>query len=739
MLHSEVIEKLRAAKYGNRSFTNNIKTKLIELDMIDRTVDEILTIVGVSVTNASPVTGTARRIANKLQDLTGLRASSDHIALRLGTDMLHLIAEVGLIDIEKYSVIDTSRVKEQWFIVAASQEFKEWADEISPVKLMISPLNGARQWVKPMQMFDDTVIPLVKKADRYDMLHHYTLEKMPDVYQVANRLGSVNYLINEDQLGLLEPSPGQTFTPRVVPMSERKEAMLRLNDLARSARFYSEIQFQQAHKWLLEEVGIEDESVIIKIAKKQAAERNQDWLDTKSEVHQKVISDWSKRLEYEKIYQLAHEWCGSNINFLFQFDTRGRIYTKQHYLTPLGSDLAKSLLVFEEAQPVSSYDLCIHIANCCGVDKPSFDDRVRWVNENSEDLLTIGEDPWGNHELLDKLGISGQKKTRWQAVAALREYVRYTSYVLENGDENGFTSRLIIGLDATASGTQVLTILGRDDRVAPFVNVAYSGDRVGDFYTYLAGFALPKLKAHRGVSDTLDAFIDHWEEHDRITAKRNSMTFSYSGTKFGFGQQHWEDRESYGKWGEALTRADCRILGNVMYEVCEENIRGGAQIMKWLRDGVNYHQGGAIISWTLPDGFTAFQVADQSKKQQIKCTIGTRNLKLTFYTFQDKPKVGEHKNGISPNYVHAQDGYLLRRIVLGMPEEAPISTVHDQFSTSSYYVEDLQRSALNAYRDIADRGEAERMAEEAFGIHRELPMVGSWKIEQLEEAEFIIC
>ena len=81
------------------------------------------------------------------------------------------------------------------------------------------------------------------------------------------------------------------------------------------------------------------------------------------------------------------------------------------------------------------------------------------------------------------------------------------------------------------------------------------------------------------------------------------MTFSYSGTKYGFGNQHWEDRHKYNDGdddltGSNLTRKDCRKLGNEMYGVCEDSIKGGAAIMKFLKDGVSHHKGGAVISWT---------------------------------------------------------------------------------------------------------------------------------------------
>ena len=437
---------------------------------------------------------------------------------------------------------------------------------------------------------------------------------------------------------------------------------------------------------------------------------------------------------------MGNDWLHSDLNFIYQMDTRGRIYTTQQHLSPLGSDLAKAMLLFADEHQVSGFDLCIHIANCFGQDKLSFEERVEWVNQNSDKLYAIGEDPVGNYNYIKELELDTEQKTRWQGVAACFIYRDYVDYVDAKGDDEGFTTGLMIGLDATASGTQILTILGRDDKVAPFVNVSKSGTgKVGDFYTYLSDYLKPKLEEYRGESESLDAVLDSWKKYARKLAKRNSMTFSYSGTKWGFGQQQWEDRHSYGKLGSALTRHDCRIIGNEMYDVCIENIRGGAEIMKWLRDGMNSITVGSTVQWVMPDGFTAFQICDRPKFCKIAGIIGDVRVSLKYLRPSGKPNKAKHKNSISPNFVHSLDAYLLRTIVNDMPLEAPISTVHDQFSTTSYYVENLQVVAKEAYKLIASREEAERMANEAFGVYRELPRVGDWTTNEIDEAEFIIC
>ena len=735
---NELQKIILTAPTDGRSYAKDILKQIKEQELVAEIAEIILSSVALSIANGSALTQTARRVSTRIHRVMTIDLPKDHSILKLGTEALHWLALTGLIDVDKYPVIDNDRVKEQWFVISLSQEYTEYAESLAPQSTMLSPIEGVRLWHTPTYSIGQHRIPIVKKAERYDLLDYYTEDLMPTVYTALNRLNSQGFCIQRSILTLAEQ--GFWFSPVAISENDRKIALHSINDISRKAKFIEEIQFKEMNKWLLDEAEIEDENIAKQISKKRASERSQDYFDTAVEPHQKIISDWSKRMDHEKILKLAHHWSGSEINYFFNMDTRGRIYAIQNYLTPLGSDLAKAMLVFSTKYQVSGFDLCIHIANCFGNDKLSFEGRVEWVNENSEKLRKIGKDPLGSTTEIKELELHLEQKTKWQGIAACMEYDKYCIYVEEVGTEEGFESDLIIGLDSTSSGTQLLTILGRDNVVAPYVNVsAPIENKVGDFYTFLSNYLKPKVEEHRGHSESLDAILNNWKKYARKLSKRNSMTFSYSGTKYGFGTQHWEDRHSYGPLGSNLTRSDCRILGNAMYEVCEENIKGGAEIMKWLREGINYHNGGAIISWTMPDGFKAFQIADKSKQNSLDCIIGTRRISIGYYTFQDKPKISSHKNGISPNWVHSFDAYLLRLIVNKMPIEAPISTVHDQFSTTSYYIQELQEVAKEAYKEVGNRETAEAICEEAFGIHRELPLVGHWELDEINKAEFIIC
>ena len=111
------------------------------------------------------------------------------------------------------------------------------------------------------------------------------------------------------------------------------------------------------------------------------------------------------------------------------------------------------------------------------------------------------------------------------------------------------------------------------------------------------------------------------------------MTKSYAATRNGMGDQQWEDRKTYGKTEtDNLTVKECRELGNTVYDVCEQKLLRASQLMDCMRNAVSFTSQ-STVSWKLPNGFTAFQVKDKSKKEQLDVKIGDMDrIQLVFYT-----------------------------------------------------------------------------------------------------------
>jgi DNA-directed RNA polymerase, mitochondrial len=77
-------------------------------------------------------------------------------------------------------------------------------------------------------------------------------------------------------------------------------------------------------------------------------------------------------------------------------DFRGRAYPIPPHLNHISDDLCRGLLLFAEARPLGERGLRwlkIHLANLCGFDKGSFDERVKFVEDHLTDIYDSAERP----------------------------------------------------------------------------------------------------------------------------------------------------------------------------------------------------------------------------------------------------------------------------------------------------------------------------------------------------------
>jgi len=159
-----------------------------------------------------------------------------------------------------------------------------------------------------------------------------------------------------------------------------------------------------------------------------------------------------------------------HIYFPYQLDFRGRLYAVPT-LNPQSSDWMKGLLEFAEGKPLGergAWWLKVNIANLFGQDKISFDDRVRWVEENEAMILACAEDPitFRDWEDADK---------PFQAYACCVEYAGFKR------EGYSYISHTPIGLDGSCSGLQNLGMALRCEETGRNVNLIDS-EKPADIY-----------------------------------------------------------------------------------------------------------------------------------------------------------------------------------------------------------------------------------------------------------------
>lgn len=208
-------------------------------------------------------------------------------------------------------------------------------------------------------------------------------------------------------------------------------------------------------------------------------------------------------------------------------DWRGRIYTLNSVLSYQGDELTKSLLYFsDEDAAVLNGDgvraLKIYIANCYGLDKKSYKERLKWANDHFNEIISLDQ------KLIDNA------KDKFLFVAAIFELKQY------HDNPATFKSRLPIFIDATCNGLQHLSSIVGDLNLATLVNLTKSSisDRPNDIYQTIAN----KIKDDVERYNKDIAFNQLKKLNiNRDLIKRCIMTIPYGVTIYGMQKQLIED------------------------------------------------------------------------------------------------------------------------------------------------------------------------------------------------------
>jgi len=281
----------------------------------------------------------------------------------------------------------------------------------------------------------------------------------------------------------------------------------------------------------------------------------------------------------------------------------------------------------------------IDIANQYGYefDKKTWKERIHWTNTNIKVLEDL--------ELIAKEPILYAK-----AVRALRD--------AEKGKATGF----IMGLDATASGLQIMACLIGCHTTAANVNLADTGKRE-DIYSKVAD----RVNKVTGLS------------YSKADVKKPVMTTFYGSKK--------QPEELFGKGTDELKQ---------FHNIITEQLPGAMECMKDMQDCWNpfalTHQ------WTLPDGHVARVPVMQAIDKKVEIDE-LNHATYTFRAYENKPAA----KGLSlaANIIHSIDGYIVREMVrradlMGFA----LPTIHDSFWASPNHMNEVRQNYLDILIEI---------------------------------------
>lgn len=393
-----------------------------------------------------------------------------------------------------------------------------------------------------------------------------------------------------------------------------------------------------------------------------------------------------RKIFLSKLY-VADQMAGrSAIWFPHQFDFRGRMYPIPPYLNHQGDDISRGLLMFADAKDASSdrakFWLLVHAANCYGIDKVSFNDRVKWVEQHWSEINEAVANPVGDEWWK-------QADKPWQFLAAAMALF----------DED-LAAHLPVQVDGTCNGLQHYAAMSRNAEDAAVVNLI-PGDVPADVYTDVSNVTarLVRADAEKGIPEAVVLN----GEIDRKLVKQTVMTSVYGVTAAGARQQVYGKLDKLNVDEQQRYKA-AMYVSKLVLRSMDEVCHGATAIMAWLKDIARTialkHK--SLVQWTTPIGFPVVQPYRNRKRVRTETLMG----KIDFPGNDDKmpPASGRHIKGFAPNYIHSIDAtHMLATALECHTRRIAFAAVHDSYWTHAADMEVLSKVIRQQFIDMHQR------------------------------------
>lgn len=383
-------------------------------------------------------------------------------------------------------------------------------------------------------------------------------------------------------------------------------------------------------------------------------------------------------------------------------DFRGRVYPLPSYVNPQSDDLGKALLTFADGKELTAqgaYWLTVHVANCAGVDKVSFEERVMWVRAHEREIVSYAESP------LDNLGWT-DADTPFQFLAACFEYAGY----LREGEK--YRSHLPVAMDGTCNGLQHLSAMLRDEIGGAAVNLV-PAMQPSDIYTEVLE-QLRKIltdEVEHAADPTDRLMAEEWlPKLVRSVTKRPVMTTPYGVSGFGIRDQILEQINAegwftghvipYTEWAKWLTKRMQRAIAEVI--VAAPHAMGFLQESSRIISEADKEQRG--ISWVVPgSGFPVIQRYLAPTGELINMFIGKQRIRCCTGELNERHiEARRQTSGISPNVIHSLDAAMLMLTVNKLKTQGieHFALIHDSYGTHACDIPVLHQILREQFAEI---------------------------------------
>lgn len=476
-------------------------------------------------------------------------------------------------------------------------------------------------------------------------------------------------------------------------------------------------------------------------------------------------------VEQELTWKIANTFLMEHDHFYHAWFYQSRFYSRTPYLSPLGADLSRGLLMFADREDEQLTDdgvemLKIHVANCYDMDKASDQERIDWVDDNVDLLLDIANDPMGHLEYWwDGMGKGAMSCQKLAAAFAIEQW-------LEDG-----TCHIALQFDGTCNGQQHCSAMLRDRELAELVNVV--GKDRGDLYTAVGDQVKESWAA--GVSKK-EQYLPFYQEHGDILASRKLakgpvMTRGYGGTMTGIADgfmqldsdYSWADEhvfiseelnakghpKKYPKRGPESPIAElldtvavehqsriCTGIAQDYIEALGVKAKSAEQVTKLIHGCCKAasDNGEDYIWWYTALGTKIMNKKYKQEEVQLegsthwKDIIGYRpRLRLLIKTDElDKRK---QRTTSSPAFVHSNDGAHMGLTIIEMGE-VPLHMIHDSFGCHANDAKHLVRVVREKFVEVHQQEPLAHLCRR-YGV--EFETYGEFDLSEVLESAYLVA
>lgn len=435
------------------------------------------------------------------------------------------------------------------------------------------------------------------------------------------------------------------------------------------------------------------------------------------------------RRSMEQTIGIAERFRGRQFYYPHQLDFRSRCYPIPIHFHHHDDDARRGMMRFGEDRPIDGvgrYWLAVHAANCYGIDKVPFNERVKWVMGNALMVQKVATDPMAHED--------------WHKADKPFQFLAACRSLLFDQD----AAKLPVQLDGTCNGLQWYAAITRDPETARLVNLA-PGDRPADIYSTVADVARPIIlrDAANGTieAQTIVRLIEAGRTKWRSLVKQPVMTTVYGVTMVGARDQTMSALADAGLDGDPLYKVGfylSRITINAIGSVCA----AARKVMDWLATCARLIASkNRPVTWTTPLGFPVVQPYRKDRTIRIR----TVKSSVVMAVAEDNVPVAvkESVSSFPPNFIHSIDAsHMLLTAKRCREAGLSFAAVHDSFWTHAQDVPVMARILRETFVEIASMALLDRLWGEWKKLHPDIdfpepPARGTFDINSVLDSPYL--